>query len=150
MSSPSNRSSGKEKGQIVSGPALCRLILWRWSNISIVQWNSSRALKNDIGQSLRDKYLEDKGQGSAILQTVEKLVAENPADVKVVQMAIAQIKNPLAASVASLLEQLAEKGNKSDDAPEKASRALNNLIQARISDRAVRLLFKELCKEFCH
>ncbi|HLO48305.1 MAG TPA: hypothetical protein VK211_07790 [Kamptonema sp.] len=62
------RLSGKQRGQTVNSPALCRLILWRWSNVSIVQWNSSRALKNDIGKSLRASYEEDKGKGSALLQ----------------------------------------------------------------------------------
>lgn len=146
---PSNRSSGKEQGQTVNGPALCRLILWRWSNVSIVQWNSSRALKNDIGKSLRADYEEDKGKGSAILQQVEKLAYENPEQVEVVRVAIAKIESPLAASVADLLKDLSDKGKNSQDAPEKASRALKNLIQARISDRAVRLLFRELCREFC-
>ena len=147
---PSNRSSGKKVGQIVNGPALCRLMLWRWGNVSIIQWNSSRALKNDIGAALREAYEIDKGQGSAILQTVEKLAQENPEQIKVVINTLKQLKdNPLAEAVTKLLEESAEHSEKSEDAPGKASRALTNLIQARISDRAVRLLFRELCKEFC-
>ena len=125
-------------------------MLWRWGNVSIIQWNSSRALKNDIGAALREAYEIDKGQGSAILQTVEKLAQENPEQIKVVINTLKQLKdNPLAEAVTKLLEESAEHSEKSEDAPGKASRALTNLIQARISDRAVRLLFRELCKEFC-
>lgn len=125
-------SSGKKKGHIVTGSAICRNHLHLWADRQIV-----KNKRNDgIFKELREQYERDM-QTSSDLMDCLKMFPELELD---------KLKKLLQESPAGqvLLSLIDESKNPVKTVQSKGRAKLGNWAVARISDRLVKMLFKEL------
>ncbi|MEG3439890.1 hypothetical protein V0288_22375 [Pannus brasiliensis CCIBt3594] len=130
-------SSGDKEGHIVTGSSIARSHLHLWANRNVVMLNRT---KNPIFQELRKKYEEDISNSNALL---EKLLKFSLTDLNDLKNLLKQ--TPAGETLLDLIEDAVKaKKDPLGSIKSRGKQRLGNWARARISDRAVKMLFKEL------
>lgn len=129
-------SSGKKKGHIVTGSSICRNHLYLWANRQII-----KNKRNDgIFKELREQYERDM-QTSSDLMDCLKMFSDDQLD----KLKTLLSESPAGRVVLNLIEEAnREKKNPVKTVQTRGRAKLGNWAAARISDRLVKMLFKEL------
>ncbi|WP_261226886.1 transposase [Ancylothrix sp. D3o] len=170
---PYQRSSGQKSGLNTDGSTYARSALWIWVYSRIepntsyeftnkagekVQRINHGCLTNDIGNYLRERLQREKAGVPAQVQELEKTLETLFDDFETAQDFLdycRKTKNPKVKLLGECLERTAKasqvrKLNKTAKSKLKGSikGSLNRIAQSRCCSKAVKLLFKELVKEW--
>lgn len=131
-------SSGDKEGHIVSGSKLARNHLYLWVNRNIVM----RKIETDPDWLLemREDYHRDKGDCSKLMDELKSLGDHNMTQ-------LSELLEPLPAGriLLSLIEEaLAKQKSPTQVVKSRGKSCLKQWAKSRVSDRLVKLLFKEL------
>lgn len=113
--------------------------------------NARNALRNDIGNFLRDKYEEDLGEGSKISQRMQELLTDDMGGEELVKMIEVAVKShAMGETLIKTMQtwlKTAKKPNQKE-AKKEAKKVLVRLARSRIEARMVKILFKRLVEAF--
>jgi hypothetical protein len=130
-------SSGDKEGHIVTGSTIMRSHLYLWAGRNVIMKDRT---KNPIFKELRQGYDEDMANSQRLLDNLAKFSIED----------LNKLKELLKTTPAgNALLELVEEATKKKRDPIKSiklggKQRLGKWARARISDRAVKMLFKEL------
>lgn len=129
-------SSGKKKGHIVTGSTICRTHLHLWADRHIVKHKKS----DGIFKELREQYEQNMQTSSDLIDSLKMF-----SDLELDKLRTLLETSPAGQVLLSVVDEAAkEKRNPVKAIQSKGRAKLGNWAVARISDCAVKMLFKEL------